>query len=220
MIEDQQILSEEIVDSTVDQPDVETTSNVNNDRLIKTAIGAFVGAVVGAVAINVARHLTVENVNNTVKGVGEAFKGAAEGVNNTAKGVGDAVKSVAENANSTVQDVGDAIKSTADDFNSNIKGTVDVVRATTQNVNSNVKGAASVVKGTAQEVNNTVKGAVDTVYQQEIVTDNDRTVTDVSSDRSNGTQTAYVLVPVEKGIVVGQPIPVDLGSVVPGSANS
>lgn len=214
MIEDQQILSEEIVDSTVEQPDVETTSNVNNDRLIKTAIGAFVGAVVGAVAINVARHLTVENVNNTVKGVGEAFKGAAEGVNNTAKGVGDAVKSVAENANSTVQDVGDAIKSTADDFNSNIKGTVDVVRATTQNVNSNVKGATSVVKGTAQEINNTVKGAVDTVCQQEIVTD------EVSSDRSNGTQTAYVLVPVEKGIVVGQPIPVDLGSVVPGSANS
>jgi len=214
MIEHQQILSEEVVDSTVEQPDVDSTSNGNNDGLIKTALGALVGAVVGAVAINVARHLTVENVNNTVKGVGEAFKGAAEGVNNTAKGVGDAVKSVAENANSTVQDVGEVIKSTADDFNSNIKGTVDVVRATTQNVNSNVKGATSVVKGTAQEINNTVKGAVDTVCQQEIVTD------EVSSDRSNGTQTAYVLVPVEKGIVVGQPIPVDLGTVAPGGATS
>lgn len=83
---------------------------------------------------------------------------------------------------------------------------MDVVRATTQDVNSNVKG-------TAQEINNTVKGAVDTAYQQE-------TVTDVSCDRSNGTQTAYVLVPVEKGIVVGQPIPVDLGTVAPGGATS
>lgn len=214
MKEHQQILGEEIVESTVEQPYTEATSNSNNDGLLKTAIGAVVGAVVGAVAINVARHLTVENVNKTVKGVGEAFKGAADGVNSTAKGVGDAVKSVAENANSTVQDVGESLKYTAEDFNQNIKGTVDVVRTTTQSLNSNIEGVANVVKNTTQAVNDTVKGAVDVAYEQEIVTDED------SKDRSNGTQTGYVLVPVEKGIVVGQPIPVDMGKVAPGGAKS
>lgn len=218
MIEREQILDEENVNSTVEQPYVETSND--NDVLVKTAIGAFVGAVVGALAVNIARQFTVENVNNTVKGVGNAVKGAAEGINNTAKGVGNAVKSVAENANHTVKDVGETVKFTAEDFNQNIKGTVDAMKSTTQSVNSHVTDAANVVKATVQEVNNTVKGAVDTVYEQQIVTENSQSDTDeVSSEQSKGTQTAYMLVPVAKGKVIGQPIPVDVGTVIPGASN-
>ena len=143
------------------QHDAQSAGTGRGDSLAKVGIGAVVGAVVGAVAVTLAGKVTVESVNNTVKGIGEVVKGTAKSVNNTVKGVGDAVKNVAENVNYIVEDVGATVKGVADDVNQNVKGTVNVVGGADEGINYTVKDTVDAVKNLTEDVSQNVKSTVD-----------------------------------------------------------
>ena len=199
----------------VEQPTTPQDDNTpaNTDKgynLATIGIGAFVGAVVGAAAAALASKVTVESVNNTVKGVGDAVKGAASGVNNTVKGVGDAVKNVAENVDYTLKDVGTSVKGTAEELNQNVKGTVNVVKGTAQNVTYTVKGTVDGLKSATEDVSQTVKRTVDAVAEQAPVAENE----EVDTQKPSEPQTAYVLVPVDKDKFILQNVPIDGGTPV------
>ncbi len=169
-----------------DQVESNTDKGYN---LATISIGAVFGALMGAAAAAFASKITIESVNNTVKGVGDAVKGAAEGVGNTVKGVGDAVKNVAENVDYTLKDVGTTVKGTATEVNENLQGTVDVVKNTAQSVNYTVKGTADVIKGASESMSQNVRSTVDAASQS---------VPAEGTQKPTETQTAYILVPVDK----------------------
>lgn len=178
-------ISDEVDVHFTDQVDANSAGTGSNDRLAKIGIGIVLGAVVGAVAGAWAGKVTVESVNNTVKSTGDAVKGAAVGVSQTVKGVKDAVKSVADNVNQTV------------------KGTVDAVKGAAEDVNHNVKGTVDAVKSVAENVNHTVKGTVDVAYEERLVADEQQVKPgEVGIEQQVETQTAYMLVPVDKQRVV------------------
>ena len=110
LVDQQKSDSITLQEPTTAQDNTPPASTGKGNTLVTVGIGAVIGAVMGAAAAALATKVTVEGVNNTVKGVGDAVKGAAEGANKTVKGVGDAVKSVAENVNDTVKDVGTTLK--------------------------------------------------------------------------------------------------------------
>ena len=178
--------------TTEDQATAQEQVEQNTDKgynLATISIGAVFGALMGAAAAAFASKITIESVNNTVKGVGDAVKGAAEGVSNTVKGVGDAVKNVAENVDYTLKDVGTTVKGTAEEVNENLKGTVDVVKNTAQSVNYTVKGTKDVIKGASESVSQNVRSTVDAASQS---------VPAEGTQKPTEAQTAYILVPVDK----------------------
>ena len=168
-----------------DQVEPSTDKGYN---LATISIGAVFGALMGAAAAAFASKITIESVNNTVKGVGDAVKGATEGVGKTVKGVGDAVKNVAENVDYTLKDVGTTVKGTATEVNENLQGTVDVVKNTAQSVNYTVKGTADVIKGASESVSQNVRSTVDAASQS----------VSEGTQKPTEAQTAYILVPVDK----------------------
>lgn len=139
------------------QNDAQPAGTGRGDSLANVGIGAVVGALVGAVAVTLAGKVTGESVNNTVKDIGEVFKGTAKSVNNTVKGVGDAVKNVAENVNSIVEGVGATVKGAAEDANQNVKGTVNVVGGADEGINYTVKDTVDAVKNLTEDVSQNVK---------------------------------------------------------------
>ena len=178
--------------TTEDQATAQDQVEQNTDKgynLATISIGAVFGALMGAAAAAFASKITIESVNNTVKGVGDAVKGATEGVGKTVKGVGDAVKNVAENVDYTLKDVGTTVKGTAEEVNENLKGTVDVVKNTAQSVNYTVKGTADVIKGASESVSQNVRSTVDAASQS---------VPAEGTQKPTEAQTAYILVPVDK----------------------
>ena len=191
-----------LLDKEETTTDEQTTSPNNVDPTINKSynpaiigLGAVFGALMGAAAAAFASKVTVESVNNTVKGVGDAVKNAAEGVNTTVKSVGNAVKNVAENVDYTLKDVGTTVKGTADEVNQNLKGTVDVVKSTAQNVNSTVKGTTDVIMSAKENVVQNVRNTVDTVGEAVPGADNQEAS---GTQKSSEPQTAYILVPVDK----------------------
>ncbi len=180
----------------VEQPTTPQDDNApaNTDKgynLATIGIGAFVGAVVGAAAAALASKVTVESVNNTVKGVG------------------DAVKNVAENVDYTLKDVGTTVKGTAEELNQNVKGTVNVVKGTAQNVTYTVKGTVDGLKSATEDVSQTVKSTVDAVAEAPVAENKE-----VDTQKPSEPQTAYVLVPVDKDKFVLQNVPIDGGTPV------
>lgn len=178
--------------TTEDQATAQDQVEQNTEKgynLATISIGAVFGALMGAAAAAFASKITIESVNNTVKGVGDAVKGATEGVGKTVKGVGDAVKNVAENVDYTLKDVGTTVKGTATEVNENLQGTVDVVKNTAQSVNYTVKGTADVIKGASESVSQNVRSTVDAASQS---------VPAEGTQKPTEAQTAYILVPVDK----------------------
>lgn len=205
---------EKIDANTENQSPSQESVEVNPDKGYNVAaigIGAIFGALMGAAAAAFASKVTVESVNNTVKGVGDAVKGAAEGVNATVKGVGNAVKNVAENVDYTLKDVGTSVKGTADEVNQNLKGTVDVVKSTAQNVNYTVKGTADVIKSAGERMSQNVKSTVDAVSEPVSSAENKAADND-NTPKPGETQTAYILVPVDKDKYMIQNNPTDSGT--------
>jgi gas vesicle protein len=143
------------------QNEVQPAGTSRGDSLARVGIGAVVGAVLGAVTVSLADKVTVENVNNTVKGVGEVVKGTANSVNNTVKGVGNAVKNVAENINYVVEDVGATVKGIAKDVNQNVKGIVNVVRGVNEGSNYTVESTVDAVNLLPEDVSQNLKSTVD-----------------------------------------------------------
>ena len=190
--------------TTEDQATVQDQVEPNIDKgynLAAISTGAVFGASMGAAAAAFASKITIESVNNTVKGVGDAVKGATEGVGKTVKGVGDAVKNVAENVDYTLKDVGTTVKGTAEEVNENLKGTVDVVKNTAQSVNYTVKGTADVIKGASESVSQNVRSTVDAASQSVSEAENQPAE---STQKPTESQTAYILVPVDKDKYVMQ----------------
>jgi gas vesicle protein len=184
--------------TTQDQATAQDRVEPNKDKgynLATVGIGAVFGALMGAAAAAFASKITIESVNNTVKGVGDAVKGAAEGVSTTVKGVGDAVKNVAENVDYTLKDVGTTVKGSAEEVNENLKGTVDVVKNTAQSVNYTVKETKDVIKSASESVSQNVKNTVDAASQSVLETENKPAE---GTQKQNEAQTAYILVPVDK----------------------
>ena len=180
----------------VEQPTTPQDDNApaNTDKgynLATIGIGAVVGAVVGAAAAALASKVTVESVNNTVKGVG------------------DAVKNVAENVDYTLKDVGTTVKGTAEELNQNVKGTVNVVKGTAQNVTYTVKGTVDDLKSATEDVSQTVKSTVDAVAEAPVAENKEE-----DTQKQSEPQTAYVLVPVDKDKFVLQNVPIDGGTPV------
>lgn len=200
-------------EQTTSQDNVEPNTD-KGYNLATIGLGAVFGALMGAAAVAFASKITVESVNNTVKGVGEAVKGAAEGVNATVKGVGNAVKNVAENVDDTLKDVGTSVKSTADEVNQNLTGTVDVVKNTAQSVNYTVKGTADVIKSASESVSQNVRSTVDAVSEPVSGAENKEAA---STQKPSEAQTAYILVPVDKDKYIIQNNPI--GGEMPKEVN-
>lgn len=154
------------------QNDSQPADTSGDDSLAKVRIGAIVGTVLGVIIVTLGNKVTVENINNTVKGIGEVVKGTAESVNNNVRSVGDAVKNVADNVNYVVEDVGATVKGVVDDVNQNVKGIVNVVRDVYEGSNYNIAVTVDAVKSLTENVSQNVKSTVDvaisdTVGQQQ-----------------------------------------------------
>lgn len=203
---DSQLLDkhEEKLNPIINQPDAHAVGKMGNG-LAKAAIGAAVGAVVGIVAGALANKKTAQSINQTVKGVGNAVKGAAEGVNHTVKGVGNAVKGTAEGV--------------AKGFNHTVKGTGDVVKGAAESVNDTVKGAVDRVDDTIEDIKGS-DNQIFKLYEERLIADKKQVKTaEVVLGKHVELQTAHVSVPVEKErLVIERIIPVDAGTPVAPSA--
>jgi uncharacterized protein (TIGR02271 family) len=188
---------DEKVDLISDQVDARSQATLKGNGLAKLAIAGLIGATLGTVAGALANKRTAESINRTVKGVGNAVKGAAEGVNHTVKGVGNAVKGTTEGVASGINDT--------------LKGT--------GGINDTVKGAsaaASVASDVQPSDNHSIK-----LYEERLVADKKQIKTaEVSIRKYVETQTTQISVPLKKErLVVEQTTPVEAQTpVAPGEA--
>ncbi len=221
------------VDPITDQIDAQPVDTGIGNGLAKAAIGAVVGAVVGTVAGALANKRTAESINRTVKGVGEAVKGAAEGVNHTVKGAAEAVKGVAEDVakgvNYTANGTGGTAKGTAEGVNHSVNGAGDTVKGVAEDVKPSVKGTVDWLKDTVEDTKPSgIQGVKPSdhqslkLYEERLIADKKQVKTgSVVIGKHIKTQTAHISVSVEKEQVVVERItPVDVGTpVAPGEAN-
>ncbi len=188
---------DEKVDQITAQADAQPLDTDMGNGLSKAAVGAVVGAVVGILAGALASKRTVHSINRTIKGVGDAVKGAAQGVNHTVKGAVDAaVKGTKEG--------GTLLHFTA-------KGAVDQVKDIVEDA------TPSINQGVIPSERQNFK-----LYEERLVADKKQVKTaSVSIRKYVETHTAHISVPLKKErLVVEQTTPVDAETpAAPGEAN-
>lgn len=217
IIEEQEFSSEHdnnvdaVADQTNAQIDAQTASG-----LAKVAFGGLLGAVLGTVAVALANKKTGQDINRTVKSVGNAVKDAASGVNATVKNAVEAVSGVAKGANATV-DATDAVQATTEKVNE-IKTTASqpVVNATTQ-----IQTPVAPTQPVDQRNADLSYDRLFRLHEERLVVNKKQVKTgEVVIGKHVETHKARISVPLEKERLVIEQIPVEAGKPgLPGEAD-
>ena len=229
MIENEAISGEHDnnVDPVTDRTNAQTLDAEIGNGLAKAAIGGVLGAVLGTVAVTLANKKTAQDINRSVKGVGNAVKNAASGVNGAVKNAVESVKGVAKGVNKTVESAGDTVQPTTEDVNQTVKSAASTVQAPVAPpqpvVNTTTNSPAPVAP--PQSVNEeNVKVSDDRLfklYEERLVVNKKQVKTaEVAIGKHVETQKAYISIPLEKERLVVEHIPVEDGTLgIPGEAD-
>ena len=229
MIENEAISGEHDnnVDPVTDRTNAQTLDAEIGNGLAKAAIGGVLGAVLGTVAVTLANKKTAQDINRSVKGVGNAVKNAASGVNGAVKNAVESVKGVAKGVNKTVESAGDTVQPTTEDVNQTVKSAASTVQAPVAPpqpvVNTTTNSPAPVAP--PQSVNEeNVKVSDDRLfklYEERLVVNKKQVKTaEVAIGKHVETQKAYISIPLEKERLVVEHIPVEDGTPgIPGEAD-
>lgn len=228
MIQDEDILGDRDrnVDTATDRTNAQIDTEINNG-LTKAAIGGVLGAVLGTVAVTLANKKTAQDINRSVKGVGNAVKNAASGVNGAVKNAVESVKGVAKGVNKTVESAGDTVQPTTEDVNQTVKSAASTVQAPVAPpqpvVNTTTNSPVPVAP--PQSVNEeNVKVSDDRLfklYEERLVVNKKQVKTaEVAIGKHVETQKAHISIPLEKERLVVEKIPVEDGTPgIPGEAD-
>ena len=228
MIQDEDISGDRDrnVDAATDRTNAQIDTEIGNG-LAKAAIGGVLGAVLGTVAVTLANKKTAQDINRSVKGVGNAVKNAASGVNGAVKNAVESVKGVAKGVNKTVESAGDTVQPTTEDVNQTVKSAASTVQARVAPpqpvVNTTTNSPAPVAP--PQSVNEeNVKVSDDRLfklYEERLVVNKKQVKTaEVAIGKHVETQKAYISIPLEKERLVVEHIPVEDGTPgIPGEAD-
>ena len=229
MIENEAISGEHDnnVDPVTDRTNAQTLDAEIGNGLAKAAIGGVLGAVLGTVAVTLANKKTAQDINRSVKGVGNAVKNAASGVNGAVKNAVESVKGVAKGVNKTVESAGDTVQPTTEDVNQTVKSAASTVQAPVAPpqpvVNTTTNSPVPVAP--PQSVNEeNVKVSDDRLfklYEERLVVNKKQVKTaEVAIGKHVETQKAYISIPLEKERLVVEHIPVEDGTPgIPGEAD-
>jgi uncharacterized protein (TIGR02271 family) len=229
MIENEAISGEHDnnVDPVTDRTNAQTLDAEIGNGLAKAAIGGVLGAVLGTVAVTLANKKTAQDINRSVKGVGNAVKNAASGVNGAVKNAVESVKGVAKGVNKTVESAGDTVQPTTEDVNQTVKSAASTVQAPVAPpqpvVNTTTNSPAPVAP--PQSVNEeNVKVSDDRLfklYEERLVVNKKQVKTaEVAIGKHVETQKAHISIPLEKERLVVEHIPVEDGTPgIPGEAD-
>ena len=229
MIGNKEILGEHDnnVDPVTDRTNAQTLDAETGNGLAKAAIGGVLGAVLGTVAVTLANKKTAQDINRSVKGVGNAVKNAASGVNGAVKNAVESVKGVAKGVNKTVESAGDTVQPTTEDVNQTVKSAASTVQAPVAPpqpvVNTTTNSPVPVAP--PQSVNEeNVKVSDDRLfklYEERLVVNKKQVKTaEVAIGKHVETQKAHISIPLEKERLVVEHIPVEDGTPgIPGEAD-
>lgn len=229
MIENEAISGEHDnnADPVTDRTNAQTLDAEIGNGLAKAAIGGVLGAVLGTVAVTLANKKTAQDINRSVKGVGNAVKNAASGVNGAVKNAVESVKGVAKGVNKTVESAGDTVQPTTEDVNQTVKSAASTVQAPVAPpqpvVNTTTNSPVPVAP--PQSVNEeNVKVSDDRLfklYEERLVVNKKQVKTaEVAIGKHVETQKAHISIPLEKERLVVEKIPVEDGTPgIPGEAD-
>lgn len=215
------------VDPVTDRTNAQTLDAEIGNGLAKAAIGGVLGAVLGTVAVTLANKKTAQDINRSVKGVGNAVKNAASGVNGAVKNAVESVKGVAKGVNKTVESAAGTAQPTTEDVNQTVKSAASTVQAPVAPpqpvVNTTTNSPAPVAP--PQSVNEeNVKVSDDRLfklYEERLVVNKKQVKTaEVAIGKHVETQKAHISIPLEKERLVVEKIPVEDGTPgIPGEAD-
>lgn len=209
MIQDEEILGDRNtnVDAACDRTNAQIDTEIGNG-LAKAAIGGVLGAVLGTVAVSLANKKTAEDINRSVKSVGNAVKNAASGVNGAVKNAVESVKGVAKGAKQTVESAAGTAQATTEDVKETVKsGDIQTPVASPQSVNEeNVKVSDD---------------RLFKLYEERLVVNKKQVKTaEVAIGKHVETQKAHISIPLEKERLVVEHIPVEDGTPgIPGEVD-
>jgi uncharacterized protein (TIGR02271 family) len=215
------------VDPVTDRTNAQTLDAEIGNGLAKAAIGGVLGAVLGTVAVTLANKKTAQDINRSVKGVGNAVKNAASGVNGAVKNAVESVKGVAKGANQTVERAAGTAQATTEDVKETVKSAASTVQAPVAPPQPVVNTTTDIQAPVAppQSVNEeNVKGSDDRLfklYEERLVVNKKQVKTaEVAIGKHVETQKAHISIPLEKERLVVEHIPVEDGTPgIPGEAD-
>ena len=225
MIENEEISGEHDnnVDPVTDRTNAQTLDAETGNGLAKAAIGGVLGAVLGTVAVTLANKKTAQDINRSVKGVGNAVKNAAAGVNGAVKNAVESVKGVAKGVNKTVESAGDTVQPTTEDVKS-AASTVQAPVAPPQpvvNTTTNIQAPVAPPQSVNEENVKVSDDRLFKLYEERLVVNKKQVKTaEVAIGKHVETQKAHISIPLEKERLVVEHIPVEDGTPgTPGEAD-
>ncbi len=229
MIENEAISGEHDnnVDPVTDRTNAQTLDAEIGNGLAKAAIGGVLGAVLGTVAVTLANKKTAQDINRSVKGVGNAVKNAASGVNGAVKNAVESVKGVAKGVNKTVESAGDTVQPTTEDVNQTVKSAASTVQAPVAppqpvvNTTTNSPGTVAPPQSVNEENVKVSDDRLFKLYEERLVVNKKQVKTaEVAIGKHVETQKAHISIPLEKERLVVEKIPVEDGTPgIPGEAD-
>ena len=195
ILDNHEVKAEPTGEQTVVHP-----AETKSDGLSRAVIGGVVGALVGTAAVALTNKKTSDNINRTVKGLGDAVKAKAEGFNDRVKSGIDAAKGVVPGFNNTiVNDLKNTVKGVAKDAKTSVKVTEDIIKDTVEDAKAFNNQD---VKISDQQIFQ--------LYEERLVANTKQVKTsEVAIGKHVETHIAHISVPLEKERVVIKQIPVD-----------
>lgn len=229
MIENEEISGEHNnnVDPVTDRTNAQKVDAETGNGLAKAAIGGIVGAVLGTVAISLANKKTAQDINRSVKGVGNAVKNAASGVNGAVKNAVESVKGVAKGANQTVESAAGTAQATTEDVKETVKSAASTVQAPVAppqpvvNTTTNIQAPVAPPQPVNEENVKVSDDRLFKLHEERLVVNKKQVKTaEVAIGKHVETQKAYISIPLEKERLVVEHIPVEDGTPgIPGEVD-
>lgn len=215
------------VDPVTDRTNAQSLDAEIGNGLAKAAIGGVLGAVLGTVAVTLANKKTAQDINRSVKGVGNAVKNAASGVNGAVKNAVESAKGVAKGVNKTVESAAGTAQPTTEDVKETVKSATSTVQAPVAppqpvvNTKTDIQAPVAPPQSVGEE---NVKGSDDRLfklYEERLVVNKKQVKTaEVAIGKHVETQKAHISIPLEKERLVVEHIPVEDGTPgIPGEAD-
>lgn len=217
MIQDEDILGDRDnnVNAACDRTNAQIDTEIGNG-LAKAAIGGVLGAVLGTVAVTLANKKTAQDINRSVKGVGNAVKNAARGVNGAVKNAVESAKGVAKGANQTVESAAGTAQATAEDVKETVKSAASTVQApvapqdTVVNTTTNSPDPVAPQEPVNEENVKVSDDRLFKLYEERLVVNKKQVKTaEVAIGKHVETQKAHISIPLEKERIVVEHIPVN-----------
>ena len=224
MIQDEDISGDRDrnVDAATDRTNAQIDTEIGNG-LAKAAIGGVLGAVLGTVAVTLANKKTAQDINRSVKGVGNAVKNAASGVNGAVKNAVESAKGVAKGvakgANRTVESAAGRVQATTEDMKETVNSAASTIQAPVAppqpvvNTTTNIPDSVAPPQPVNEENVKVSDDRLFKLYEERLVVNKKQVKTaEVAIGKHVETQKAHISIPLEKERLVVEHIPVEDGT--------